>query len=162
MTTTLEQLQKAVLYWDDLPVGTRYTTSSRTVTETDIVAFAGLTADYNRAHVDDEFAKTSHFGKRIAHGMLVASMSVGLNTRTIQNQLMESALIALLENKLAFPKPTFCGDTIEVEVEVAEQHTTSKPDKGVIVFKRRTFNQRREIVVDSTVALLMKRRPLDT
>lgn len=153
--TTLLQTQ---LHWDDLVPGFRYRTPSRTITESDVVAFAGLTGDYNRMHTDAEFAATTPYGQRIAHGLLVASISVGLNTRTAPNQLMEPSLIALLENRLKFPKPTLIGDTLTVDVEVLEQTPTSKPDRGVVVFKRTTSNQRGEAVAESHVTLLVRRR----
>lgn len=148
----------SILYWDDLPVGTRFTTSTRTITESDVVNFACLTADFNRVHVDDEYAKTTSFGQRIAHGMLVASASIGLVTRTPENARMEPALLGLLENRLTFPKPTFIGDTIRVAVEVVDRQETSRSGRGVITFRRYTYTQNNDVVVDSTTVLLMQRR----
>lgn len=153
---SLESL--SALYWDDLLEGTSFVTSHRTITESDVVNFACLTADFNRLHVDAEYAKASPFGKRIAHGMLVASASIGLVTRTTENSRMERSLVGLLENRLTFPKPTFFGDTIRVAVEVKERRETSRSDRGIILFRRQTYNQRDEIVVDSTATLLMLRR----
>src|SRR5690554_6070145 len=104
--TMTEQIQTgnglSPLYWEDLPEGTRFTTSSRTITEGDVVNFACLTADFNRLHVDAEYAKGTSFGQRIAHGMLVASASIGLVTRTPENSRMEPSLLGLLENRLSF------------------------------------------------------------
>ena len=149
------------LYWDDLPIGTRFETSGRTITEADVVAFACLTADFNRLHVDAVFAGASTFGQRIAHGMLVASISIGLLTRTVHHARMERALLGLLESRFAFPGPTFFGDTVRVVAEVVERRQTKRPDRGVIVFRRSTFNQRDELVVDATATLLMTRRAAD-
>lgn len=146
------------LYWDDLPAGTRFESSSRTITESDVVGFACLTADFNRMHVDAEFAAKSMFGQRIAHGMLIASISIGLLTRTVYNQRMEHALVGLLENRLTFPKPTFFGDTVRVVAEVTEQRETRRPDRGIVVFRRQTFNQRGEVVVEATTTMLILRR----
>ena len=78
---TMKELSAMCYGWEDLPVGFKYETSSRTISEADVVAFAALTADYNRGHVDAEYAARTHFGQRIAHGMLVASYMAGLNTR---------------------------------------------------------------------------------
>jgi acyl dehydratase len=145
------------LCWDDLSEGTCYESPSRTVTEADVVAFAGLTGDYNRLHVDAEYARTTQFGQRVAHGLLVASMSVGLVTRAIQSQRLELAMLGLLENRLRFPAPTFIGDTIRVEIIVTRLSPTKRHDRGIAVFNRRTLNQRKELVVDSESTLLLKR-----
>jgi acyl dehydratase len=147
------------LYWDDLALGCSYSTPSRTIAEADVVAFAALTGDFNRVHVDAEYAKASPFGQRIAHGLLVAAISVGLNTRSFANQQMESALMALLETRFKFPMPTFLGDTIAVNVEVIGRKETSRPDRGITVFRRTTSNQRGEIVVESDVTMMIRRRP---
>lgn len=157
-TSVIEEVSQASIYWDDLPVGTRYVTSSRTVTEADVAAFAALTGDFNRVHVDAEYAKGTIFGQRIAHGMLVAAFMAGLTSRSIPNQLMEGALFSVLENRLKFPKPTFIGDTIRVEIEVVEQKATSRPDRGIIGFMRKAINQRGEMVAELAATCLLKRR----
>lgn len=146
-------------YWEDLSVGFTYETSSRTITEADVVAFAALTADYNRPHVDAEYAKGTIFGQRIAHGMLVASIMSGLNTRTVVNAMLEPSLLGLLEVSSRFPKPTFIGDTIKVAIEVVDLVATSKPERGVVKFKRSAINQRGEVAAVCDVAMLMQRRP---
>jgi acyl dehydratase len=160
MTTSsvIDAVSQASIYWEDLPVGTRYATSSRTITEGDVAAFAALTGDFNRVHVDAEYAKGTIFGQRIAHGMLVASFMAGLTSRSIPNQLMEGALFSVLENRLKFPKPTFIGDTIRVEIEVVEQRPTSRPDRGIIGFMRKGINQRGEVVAELGATCLLKRR----
>lgn len=154
----LEQLAQE-LFWDDLEIGARYSTASRTITETDVVTFAALTGDFNRLHVDAEYAKTTHFGQRIAHGLLVASVSAGLNTRTVVNQFIEHALLGLLETELTFKRPTFLGDTISVSVEVVELKETSRKDRGVAVFRRTTTNQRKEAVLEVRAVMMVRRRP---
>ncbi len=157
-TSVIEQVAGSSIYWEDLPVGTSYTTSSRTITEADVAAFAALTGDFNRVHVDAEYAKGTIFGQRIAHGMLVAAFMAGLTSRSIPNQLMEGALFSVLENRLKFPKPTFIGDTIRVEIEVVEQKQTSRPDRGIIGFMRKAINQRGEMVAELAATCLLKRR----
>ncbi|QIL80028.1 acyl dehydratase [Diaphorobacter sp. HDW4A] len=159
MTTAIEDIESKVLYWDDLPVGASYLTPSRTITEADVGAFAGLTADFNSLHVDDVYARSTLFGQRVAHGLLVACVSVGLVTRSRVHQFMEKAQIAVLENKLQFPSPTFIGDTVTVRVEVLEQRETKKKERGILIVRRLTTKQTGEVVVDSTVAMLMHRKP---
>ncbi len=160
MTTgsVIDDVSRAAIYWEDRPVGTKYTTSSRTITEGDVAAFAALTGDFNRVHVDAEYAKASIYGQRIAHGMLVASFMAGLTSRSIPNQLMEGALLGVLENRVKFPKPTFIGDTLRVEIEVVEQRPTSRPDRGIIGFLRKGVNQRGEVVAELGATCLLKRR----
>ncbi|CAJ95214.1 Acyl dehydratase [Cupriavidus necator] len=155
---TFESLQRLSLCWDDLTVGTKYTTSSRTITEADVAAFAALTGDMNRLHVDAEYAGTSVHGQRIAHGMLVASFMAGLTSRAIPNQLMEDALFGVLENRIRFPRATHIGDTIRVEVEVVEQRPTSKPERGLTGFLRKAVNQRGEVCAEMETTYLMRRR----
>lgn len=149
----------AAVYWEDLVVGTRYATASRTITETDVVAFATLTGDLNRQHIDVEYSKTSMFGQRIAHGLLVVSIGSGLNTRTVAYQLMEPSLLGLVGTELTFQAPTFIGDTVHVDIEVTARRETRRSDRGVVTFRRSTVNQRGEIVVEAVVTMLMRCRP---
>ncbi len=154
----VEAVVSSRLYWEDLPTGTGFETPARSITEADVVGFASLTGDFNRLHVDCEFAKESFFGQRLAHGMLVASVSVGLATRTLVHQLIENTAVAVVENKLQFIKPTFIGDTIRVRIEVIETRHTRNPQRGITIFRRSTINQRNETVIESTVTYLMTRR----
>lgn len=154
----LDSISPGHYFWEDLPTGFKYRTSSRTITEADIVSFAALTGDMNRAHVDDEFARGGPFGRRIAHGLLVVSYMAGLNTRTIVNQLLEPAMLALLGTECRFLKPVFAGDTVTVDIEVMEARPSSKSDRGIVKFRRSAVNQRDEVVVECFVSMLFKRR----
>jgi acyl dehydratase len=158
-TPAVDQFAQMRYWFEDLPLHTRFQTSSRTITEADVVAFAALTADFNRAHVDVEFAAKAAFGQRIAHGLLVVSIMSGLNTRTIVNQLLEPSLLGLLDLQCKFLKPTFLGDTVHVDIEVIEAVETSKPGRGILVFKRTAVNQRGEAVVECIAKMLVARRP---
>ena len=143
------------LSYEDLEEGFKWTTPSRTITESEIHSFAGLSGDYNQIHVDDLYAGKSVFKSKVAHGLLVLSILSGLLTRTMQNQLMSKNLIGLLNVECSFPKPTFAGDTIYGEIEIASKRITSKGDKGIVTFKRRALNQRNEVVVDSTFTMMI-------
>jgi acyl dehydratase len=156
---TADELSNMRYWWEDLPVGFRYSTSSRTITEADVVSFAALTADFNRAHVDAEFAARSPVGQRMAHGMLVVSYMAGLNTRTIVNQLIEPSLLALVDVQCKFLKPTFIGDTIRADIEVIESRETSKRDRGLVSFRRTATTQNGEATVECIVKMLLQRRP---
>lgn len=154
----MEQVAAGHYYWEDLPVGFKYQTSSRTITEADIVSFAALTGDMNRAHVDDEAARSGPFGQRIAHGLLVVSYMSGLNTRSVVNQLLEPSMLALLGMECKFLLPTFAGDTITVVIEVVAARPSSKPERGIVNFRRRALNQRAQVVAECMVSMLFKRR----
>jgi acyl dehydratase len=145
-------------HWEDLEPGLGFETSSRTVTEADVVGFAALSADYNRLHVDTQYAAQSPWGTRIAHGMLVASILSGLNTRTVINQLLEPSLIGLLEMTYRFPKPTLIGDTLHGRIEVASCKPTSNPARGIVVFRRQAFNQHGEAVCECDATMMVARR----
>lgn len=157
-SVALENIAAGRYYWEDLQIGFKYRTSSRTITESDIVSFAALTGDMNRAHVDDEAARRGPFGKRIAHGLLVVSYMAGLNTRTIVNQLLEPSMLALLGTECRFLKPTFAGDTITVDIEVIETRPSSKPDRGIVKFRRNAVSQRGDVLVECIVSMMFRRR----
>lgn len=144
-------------YFENLNVGDVFDSPTRTITEADVVNFACLSADFNRLHVDAEYAKGSPFGQRIAHGLLVLAVMSGLVTRMLLNQHLEPSLLGLLDIQCRFPKPTFIGDTVSVRVEVAEKTETSRPDRGVVAFKREVINQRGEVVVTGVWKLLVRR-----
>ncbi|CAG2160472.1 MaoC family dehydratase [Cupriavidus numazuensis] len=146
-------------YWEDLAPGMAFDTASRTITEADVVGFAALSADYNRVHVDAEYAAGTAWGKRIAHGMLVASVLSGLNTRTVINQLLEPSIVGLLEVSFRFPKPTLIGDTIRGRIEVAGCRETSNAGRGIVEFRRLAINQRDEVVCECNARMMVLRRP---
>ena len=143
-------------YYEDLQVGMKFPTPRRTITEGDLVNFAGVSGDYNRLHTDEEFARTTIFGRRVAHGTLVLSVSQGLRQRA---GVFEGTLMALLEIRAwRFIKPVVIGDTVGVETEVADLRETSRSDRGVVVQRVRIFNQRDEIVQEGELVSLIRRR----
>lgn len=146
-------------FFEDLEIGAAFDSPTRTVTEADVVNFAGLSADFNRLHVDAEYAAGTPYGQRIAHGLLVLALMSGLVTRMPLNQHLEPSHMGLLDIQCRFPKPTFIGDTLRVRVEVAAKNETSRPDRGVVAFRRQVLNQRGEVVVEGTWKLLVRRRP---
>ena len=99
------------IYFEDMEIGDKVVSVGRTITEADIVSFAGLTGDYNTLHTDAEFAKGSIAGQRLAHGMLPLTYSSGLFTRTSYNQAMMAQMAALTEINWKFKKPVLIGDT---------------------------------------------------
>ena len=145
------------LYWEEWEVGAEFESPARTVTEADIVAFAGLSGDYNPLHVNEEYCKTTVFGGRIAHGPLVYAIAAGL---LFQLHLYDDTLIAFLgfEN-LKFTKPVKPGDTIRARIKVLDKRETSSPERGVMRRQLQVLNQRGEVVQDAIQAFLLKRKP---
>ena len=143
-------------YFDDIQVGEEYESPGRTVTETDIVLFAGLSGNYNVLHTDAEFMKKSIYGERIAHGALVLSLATGLRQRT---GLFDGTLMGLLEiRKWRFVAPVRIGDTIRVANEITELRETSKPDRGLMVQRIDVLNQDDAVVAGGEFVMLLRRR----
>ncbi|MHB1127495.1 MAG: MaoC/PaaZ C-terminal domain-containing protein [Bacillota bacterium] len=136
-------------YYDELEVGDKSVTQGRTITEADIVAFAGITGDWYPLHVDKEYAARSPFKQRIAHGMLVLSVASGLSVPKT------GVLIAFYGmDKVRFTNPTFIGDTLHVAGEIINKEDRG-PDKGIITVESRVKNQRGETVVVSIMKALL-------
>ena len=142
-------------YFDEIEVGEEVESPGRTVTETDIVLFAGLSGDYNVLHTDAEFMKQSIFGERIAHGLLGLAIQSGLFYRTGR----VFATLAFVGLKWKFKGPIKIGDTIRLRTRVASKRETSKADRGLVVVERTVVNQRDEVVQEGETELLVERRP---
>ena len=141
--------------FEEIQVGDEYLSPGRTVTEADIVAFAGLSGDYNVLHTDAEFMRTSIFGERIAHGLLGLAISSGLGTRATPRPF---ATIAFLGLRWRFKGPIKIGDTIRVRLRVTDKRETSKPDRGIVTIQRSVLNQRAEIVQEGDTEIMVERR----
>jgi len=146
----------AGLFWEEWIVGSEYKTAARTITEADIVIYAGLSGDYNPLHVDEEYCKTTQHGERIAHGPLVYAIAAGL---LFQLHLYDDTAIAFLgfEN-LRFTKTVKPGDTIHAKIKVLEKSETSKNDRGVIKRQLQVINQHGDVVQEGLQAFLIKRK----
>src|SRR5262245_12592056 len=144
------------LYFEDFADRAPITSRGRTIAEADLVTFAGLTGDFVELHTNEEYAKTTKFGRRVAHGALVFGMSIGLATRT---NLLDDTLLAFTGvDKLRFVAPVFIGDTVRVVKRVMDRKEVGAA-QGTVVFETRVFNQRDELVLVYLDTLLIKRRP---
>ena len=144
------------MFWEEWEIGAEFQTASRTITEADVVNFAGISGAYNPLHIDEEFCKQTQFGTRIAHGPLVYSIAAGL---LFQLHLYDDTLIAFLGfDSLKFTLPVKIGDTVRVRVEVLEKRETSKPDRGVMKRLLQVLNQRDEVVQEGVQAFLLKKK----
>jgi acyl dehydratase len=126
------------------------------VTEADLVAFSGISGDFNPLHTDSIFAAESIYGERIAHGALVVSLVTGLRNRV---GLFDGTLMGLLEiRNWRFAAPVRIGDTIRVVNEVTALEETSKPDRGIMVQRIEVRNQDDAVVQDGEFVMLLRRR----
>jgi acyl dehydratase len=142
-------------HFEDIQVGDEYVSPGRTVTEADIVAFAGLSGDYNVLHTDAEYMRTSIFGERIAHGLLGLAIQSGLGTRAMPRPF---ATLAFLGLRWRFKGPIRIGDTIKVRMKVTGKRETTKADRGVVVLQRTVVNQRGEVVQEGETDIMVERR----
>jgi acyl dehydratase len=159
MTTTRAASATALhrgLYFDDFELGQAWVSPARTITEADIVNFAGISGDYNPVHTDEEFARDTQFGGRLFHGPGVFAVATGLESRL---GFKEGTAIAFLGMHWSLKGPVQIGDTIHVEEQVAElRPSRSKPDRGVVVFNVQVINQRGETCHDGQWLVMFSRR----
>jgi acyl dehydratase len=142
-------------FFEDIAVGEEYESPGRTLTETDLVLFAGLSGDYNVLHTDAELMKASIFGERIAHGLLGLAIQAGLFSRATRPY----ATVAFTGLRWKFKGPIKIGDTIRVRVKVLATREADKPDCGVVTLERQIVNQRGEVVQEGETDLLVERGP---
>jgi len=131
------------------------TSRTRTVTEADIVNFAGLSGDFVELHMSETYAAAGPFGRRIAHGMLVFSIAAGLSVQV--NQIQDTVVAFYGIDRLRFTAPVFIGDTIHVVKRVIEKKLKGE-GRGVVAFETRVLNQRDELVIIYTDKVLVKTR----
>jgi acyl dehydratase len=140
-------------YFEELSEGTEVISQGRTITEADLVNFAGLTGDTNPMHTDAEFAKSTPFGERIAHGMLGLSYAVGLAWML---GFMDGTVIAFTGLEWKFKGPVKIGDTIHVVGKVKQTKSMPAMGGGMVVFSMRLMNQRDETVQQGEWTALIK------
>ena len=142
------------LYFDDVAVGQQWESLGRTITETDVVQFAGLSGDFNPIHVDDEFARSTPFRRPLAHGLLVFSIGSGLAVACPPMRTM-----AFLEiREWHFLGPVFFGDTIRIQGEAAHKEARGRGRRGEITWRRRILNQENKVVQEGLVVTLVEGR----
>lgn len=147
------------MYFEEFEVGLQILTAGRTVTESDVVTFAGLSGDYNQIHVDAEFARKGPFGHRVAHGLLVLSIASGLIMST---GVLEGTVMAFREIEgWKFSRPVFLGDTVSVQVEITETKPFPRLGGGVINIKLAVKNQHEDTVMSGSWKALVASQPAE-
>jgi acyl dehydratase len=142
-------------YYEDYVVGSQRETSGRTITEADLVIHAGHSGDYFPHHVDAEFARTTPFGQRIAHGTMTFTIGIGLTASQINPVAFTYGY-----DKLRFPKPVFISDTIRTRITVKDkQEDPKRKELGRVVEACEVLNQRNEVVMYCEHILLVAVRP---
>jgi 3-hydroxybutyryl-CoA dehydratase len=141
--------------FEEFAVGDAVESPARTITESDVVLFAGLSGDYNPLHTDAEYAKGTIFGTRVAHGLLGLSVASGLAWRT---GFLEGTAEALIGVDWKFRAPVRIGDTIRLRAEVSQKREMARLGGGFITFAVTLLNQRDEVVQKGTWTLLVRGR----
>lgn len=141
-------------YFEELEEGQEFRSLTRTIAEYDLYMFAGLTGDMTDFHLSTEAAKTSVFGQRPAHGMLLASIANGLFNRI---GVTDETGMALAGIEWRFLSPGFIGDTIHLVVSVEQKREVSKPDRGLVLWKAQLRNQRGDVVCEGRMIRMVRR-----
>lgn len=141
------------MYFEEFTEGIEVVSQGRTITEADIVNFAGVSGDYNAIHTDAEFGKATPFGGRIAHGLLVLSVATGLG---MQLGFMDGTVIAFIGLEWKFKAPVKIGDTVHLVAKVKQTKAMPKMGGGFVIFDARVLNQRDEIVQQGEWTVLVK------
>jgi acyl dehydratase len=142
------------LYFDDLEVGQEWKSLGRTVTQTDIINFAGVSGDFNPIHVDHEFAHSNLFRQPVAHGLLVLSMASGLGLFAPPMRTLAFASI----RDWSFREPVFIGDTIHVRAKVVEKQAKGRGKRGIVTWQRQILNQHGKVVQEGVTVTLVECR----
>ncbi|MFO7634063.1 MAG: MaoC/PaaZ C-terminal domain-containing protein [Caldilinea sp.] len=131
------------LFFEEFVIGDQTESVGRTVTEADVVNFAGLSGDYNLIHSDAEYSRGHMFGQRVAHGLLVLSIASGLAVRL---GFMEETILAFRGLEWRFAAPVFIGDTIRLRVTVEATKPMPRLGGGLVTLKMEVLNQKDEVV----------------
>lgn len=143
------------LLFDQIDHGRIFTTPARTISESDIVAFASLSGDNNPLHTDHAYAASTVFRSTIAHGLLVQSVASGL---AWDLGIFDGTIAALIQMVIRFQSPVLPGDTVRLELTVAEKDPEPSSRRGWIRFDAQVRNQRGDAVIEGSWTTLMHRK----
>ncbi|HLF40756.1 MAG TPA: MaoC/PaaZ C-terminal domain-containing protein [Acidimicrobiia bacterium] len=143
------------LFLEDLAEGQVYESAGRTITEADVVAFAGVSGDWNQIHTNAEYARETPYGQRVVYGLLTLSVMTGLLDRT---GLFSGTTIAMLGIEWKFAAPVFIGDTLSFRLTIQGVRRTRAGDRGVVQRSFELLNQRGEIVGQGRLDAMVRAR----
>jgi 3-hydroxybutyryl-CoA dehydratase len=144
------------LWFDDFKLGDRFESPGKTLTDAHFMFFAGMTGDAHPIHYDDEYAKATKFGRRLAHGLLLTSLTaVGASTLA---PVIEASIVAFVEQTMRFKGPAFLGDTLKPRHEVVA--LDRKRSAGLLTLRVTLTNQRGEVVLEGEHRYLIAYRPV--
>jgi acyl dehydratase len=142
-------------WFEDFQVGDRFGSPSKTLTDAHFMFFAGMTGDAHPIHYDDEYARKTRFGRRLAHGLLLTSLTaVGASTLA---PIIEHSIVAFVEQTTRFRVPVFIGDTLKPDHEVIALER--KGTAGLLTLRVTLTNQRGETVLEGEHRYLIAFRP---
>ena len=144
-------------YFEDLDVGQTFESAGRTVTESDFVFHSMFADDWTELHTNAEYAADQEFGERIAHGPMTFVHATGFVYRT---GIVERTAVAFLGmNYMDLPNPVYIGDTISLDIEVAETtDVSSRDDAGLVVLDTEMTKQDGTVVFQGDMKFLIKSR----
>ena len=146
------------LWFEDFKIGEERLSPGRTIIESDLANFAGLTGDYSQVHTDEEFCKKTEFGTRIAHGLFGLSVAQGLAWRT--NYTQGTGVASLGWDKWRFKAPIKIGDTVRARWRATDKRESrSKPGMGIVTEFVELVNQRGEVVQEGEHITMVRKRP---
>jgi acyl dehydratase len=145
-------------YFEEFEIGDEAESAARTITEADVVTFAGLSGDYNPLHTDAEFAKGTMYGERIAHGLLGLAAATGLAARMA---IVEGTAQAFTGLEWKFRGPIKIGDTIHLRFKVRRKKEMARLGGGFVIFDATVLNQRDETVQKGSWTVLVKGAPTE-
>ncbi|MGD8632472.1 MAG: MaoC/PaaZ C-terminal domain-containing protein [Anaerolineales bacterium] len=142
------------LFFEEFEIGQQVKSPGRTVTEADVMMFAGLSGDYTTIHTDAEFSKSTPFGQRVAHGLLGMAIASGLAART---GVLEGTVLAFREiSDWKFRLPVFLGDTLHIVLEVKQKKALPRLGGGSLLIEIDVLNQDEKSVMKGHWNVLMK------
>ena len=145
------------MYFEEFKTGDKMTTGSRVVSDADIMTFAELTGDDNRIHTDEEFSKAGPFGKRVAHGLLGLSITMGLAWKM---GILDGTVLAFREiNEWKFIKPVFIGDVVHADLNIVETKALPRIGGGSVVMVAELKNQQDEACMKGKLSVLVMSKP---
>jgi acyl dehydratase len=142
------------LYVDDVEVGQTWESLGRTITQADLVNFAGLSGDFNPIHIDHEFAATTPFRRPVAHGLLILSIASGLGL--FAPPMRTLAFLELREWHMR--EPVFIGDTIKLRGTVMNKEPRGRGRRGIVTWQRQIINQDGKVVQEGVTVTLVEGR----